>query len=59
MLRLHTDNNFLFVATLRENYGEMTMDQLKKELRKRNARVSGRKEDLVNRSVYHWAINGT
>lgn len=30
-------------------YGSLTIDQLKMELRKRNARVSGRKAELIER----------
>jgi len=37
-----------------KDFGEMTIPQLKGELRSRNAKLNGRKADLVER--YVWAI---
>jgi hypothetical protein len=31
------------------NYGEWTLERLKEELRRRKAKISGRKKDLVDR----------
>lgn len=34
---------------MEEKYGSMTVNKLKEELKKRNARISGRKKDLIDR----------
>jgi len=36
-------------TSLKENYGELTLAELKSELRARNEKVSGRKSELVQR----------
>ena len=37
----------------KQNYGEMSIPQLKDELKKRHAKLSGRKKELVERCVYN------
>ena len=39
----------LHVYKMSSKYGVLTLPQLKEELRKRNAKVSGRKQELVER----------
>lgn len=44
---IHKRNNLIFMTM--SNYGSWSLPQLKDELRKRKARISGRKHELIER----------